>query len=148
MRASSMVASLVVLMMALPAAADLRWSGERSAARDSRPGKGIAKRLQGSGGWQRRGGAKHSGQRWRLDVQRDAEDRLSGRVQLGRSPLAAAGNLSGVIAGDSVQGSIADDSGNLIASFEGTIGADGIRGRYTDRTGEVGDWTWEGALPQ
>lgn len=106
-----------------------------------------AKRLQGGGGWGR-SRRTAADQRWQVDLERLDGNRIQGRVTLGRSPLASRGNLLGEIEGSRVFGSITDDGGRLIARFDGTVAADGIRGSYTDRTGEVGEWSWDGALPR
>jgi hypothetical protein len=56
--------------------------------------------------------------------------------------------VQGVISGDAVLGTITDGDGNLIARFSGTVSKTGIQGTYADRTGEVGEWSWDGAVPQ
>jgi len=48
------------------------------------------------------------------------------------------------VAGSSVAGLITDDDGNHVARFSGTVIGESMKGTYTDRTGEVGDWNWDG----
>lgn len=104
-----------------------------------------AGRSRSHGSWGESGGRRGM-HPWALDVRREANDRISGRVDLGDSPLAAAGNVDGRIDGKLVSGRITDDVGQLIARFEGSITATGMEGVYRDRSGEAGRWSWEGVL--
>jgi hypothetical protein len=54
----------------------------------------------------------------------------------------------GQISGQSLTGNVVDDNGKQIVSFSGTITATGISGTYTDRTGETGNWSWDGPVPK
>lgn len=135
------IVGAAVLFGATAVRADVAWKGEeRSAIR--------AKRMAGGGGWKGGRGGDRSRQRWQLDVQRADDGSLSGEVVLSGSPLARKANLMGKIEGRLVSGTLADERGQLVASFRGTISDRGISGEYTDRSGEVGDWSWEGTLPQ
>jgi hypothetical protein len=87
-------------------------------------------------------------QRWDLQVTRGDDNSISGRVNLGGSPLANAGKVQGHIVGTNVSGTVTDDDGNKVASFTGTVTANGITGVYTDRTGETGSWSWDGPPPK
>ncbi len=100
------------------------------------------------GGWKSDGKSQRAAQRWTLDVKRAADDTVSGRVILADSPLASAGNVRGHIVGTNFSGSVTDDDGNLVAKLAGRVSKQGIDGTYTDRTGETGEWHWEGALPE
>jgi hypothetical protein len=108
----------------------------------------TASQLHGGGGWKTSGKAAVGTQQWHVDALRATDNSLSGRVTLGGSPLAQAGNLVGQISGQRLSGNVVDDNGKEIVSFTGTITASGISGTYTDRTGETGNWSWDGPLPQ
>jgi hypothetical protein len=108
----------------------------------------TAPQLHGGGGWKPAAKAALPGQQWHVDALRATDNTLRGRVSLGGSPLAAAGNLVGQISGQSLSGNVVDDNGKPIASFTGTVSSTGISGTYTDRTGETGNWSWDGPLPQ
>jgi hypothetical protein len=108
----------------------------------------TASQLHGGGGWKPSAKAALAGQQWHVDALRATDNTLRGRVSLGGSPLAHAGNLVGQISGQSLSGNVVDDTGKQIASFTGAITATGITGTYTDRTGETGNWSWDGPLPQ
>jgi len=102
--------------------------------------------LAGSGGWKPDQQSPAATQPWTLQVTRGADNSISGRVAVARSPLLTSGNVQGQIVGENVSGTITDDAGTIVARFEGTINAGGMWGTYTDCTGGVG--AWEGAAPQ
>lgn len=104
--------------------------------------------IHGDGDWQTRGVSKSAGRQWHLDLQRGPDDTLTGRVQLQGSPLGSAGTLHARIDGTHLSGTITGDDGQTIAKVQGELTKEGFRGTYTDRTGEVGDWEWQGELPQ
>ena len=60
----------------------------------------------------------------------------------------AGGWLAARAALRTVSGTISDDGGNYVARFNGTISAAGMSGKYVDLSGETGDWSWDGPLPQ
>ena len=128
------------------------WATLFALAALSPPAWGVAERptiarLRG-GGWQRaaRGGSE---QHWQIDSLRRRDDALEGTVTLQGSPLMETGTLHATIDGKMVSGRIADPDGNHVADFVGRIAPDGSwRGSYRDRSGEVGRWSWDGALPQ
>ena len=128
------------------------WATVFALAALSPPAWGVGGRptiaaLRG-GGWQREahGGAE---QRWQIDSLRRRDDALEGTVTLHGSPLMATGTLHATIDGKTVSGRLADPDGNHVADFVGRIAPDGSwRGSYRDRSGEVGRWSWDGALPQ
>ena len=101
---------------------------------------------QGDGSWKVDGEPQRSAQNWRLDVHRTSDGRLIGRIDLGGSPLASSANVVGKVTGSKLSGAIIDDAGDQVATFTGILSESGIRGRYIDRTGEAGDWFWEGQL--
>jgi hypothetical protein len=101
----------------------------------------VEGRAAGDGGWKRDGTASRSTSHLSVDLVRDG-NRISGSVDLTGSPLADRGVVSGAVRGDRVRGSIVSPEGEPIASFSGTIAADGMAGTYRDRTGEQGTWSW------
>jgi hypothetical protein len=108
----------------------------------------TAREVHGGGGWKTDGKAQRSAQRWSLDVQRSDDDSIRGRISVADSPLFTDGNVEGKIDGRIVTGTISDDAGNRIATFTGIVTEIGMSGKYTDRTGEVGEWNWDGAVPR
>ena len=108
----------------------------------------TARAIAGGGDFKADGKAAVPMQRWDLQVTRGDDNSITGRVNLGGSPLAAAGNVQGHIVGSNVSGTITDDDGRKVASFTGTVTGRGITGTYTDRTGETGSWSWNGPPPQ
>ncbi len=108
----------------------------------------TAARSRGGGGWQReaRGGAE---QRWQIESMQRRDDAIEATLTLQGSPLMRTGTLNGTIDGKVVSGRISDPAGNHVADFVGRIAPDGSwRGSYRDRSGEVGRWSWDGAMPQ
>jgi hypothetical protein len=108
----------------------------------------TAREVHSGGGWKTDGKAQRSAQRWNLDVQRSDDDSIRGRISVADSPLFTDGNVEGKIDGRIVTGTISDDQGNQIATFTGIVTENGMSGKYTDRTGEVGEWNWDGAVPR
>lgn len=108
----------------------------------------TARDIAGAGGWKTDGTAAHPLKRWNLDVHRGDDNSITGRVNLGGSPLASSGNVNGHIVGTLVTGTITDDDGKQVAKFHGQLNSQGMSGTYTDRTGETGSWSWDGQLPQ
>jgi|SRR5579862_2122198 len=108
-------------------------------------GKGRIHAIRGGGGWKTDGKPAVPNHRWSLQLTRGDDDSLTGSVTIGGSPLASSGKVHGEVMGDAVFGTITDNAGNEIAAFEGTIGPKGMSGKYLDRTGETGDWAWDGA---
>jgi hypothetical protein len=108
----------------------------------------VTSELHGGGAWQTDGKAALAAQRWSLDVQRGSDGSLRGHIAVAASPIVSAGNVEGKIDGQTVSGMISDDEGNALVRFEGTLTATGMAGKYTDRTGEVGAWVWDGPPPQ
>lgn len=131
---------IVTLAVILVAGLAARGGAEPIAARELPVGDS---RSQGSWKVDKADRAHHA---WKLDVRREADDRIAGRVDLGTSALARYGNVAGTIRGSVVSGQISDDSGVKIATFRGEVDSDGIRGTYVDRSGESGAWSWQGRL--
>ena len=117
-----------------------------ASAQDATPAATPVQDLAGSGGWKPDQQSPAATQPWTLQVTRGADNSISGRVAVARSPLLTSGNVQGQIVGENVSGTITDDAGTIVARFEGTINAGGMWGTYTDCTGGVG--AWEGAAPQ
>jgi hypothetical protein len=137
-----LIGGLVTLLLAATTAAEPPdWVGK------ARP-EIRQHRIQGGGSWRGRGRKPRLRQRWSLDVARDDAGRIQGNLVVGDSPLLKTGRVEGVIHGRRVTGAIAGERGESIAKFYGIITDDGVRGTYVDRTGETGEWTWEGPVPE
>jgi len=107
-----------------------------------------AAEIHGGGDWQKRGVSKSAGRQWHLDLQRAPDGTLTGWVDLQGSPLGSGGTLHAKLDGTRLSGTITGNDGQTIAKVQGELTKQGFRGTYTDRTGEVGDWEWQGELPQ
>ena len=104
----------------------------------------VVRQLHGAGDWATDGRRQRSVQTWDLDVKR-VGDSLAGTIELSGSALATSGVVQGRIKGERVFGSIQDEAGRLIARFEGERQDGVVRGRYHDRSGETGAWSWAGS---
>ena len=145
MMASSLWTQLVPIVTVSVCAATLSIPVRGDSQRDQRPGN--ARTLRAVGGWHGGAESRRVPQRWDIEVTRAEGGVLAGRVTLAGSPLMQHGLLRGTIEGRRVAGSVTDEAGNHVATFEGTITASGgVQGIYQDRTGEVGHWTWDGPL--
>ena len=98
---------------------------------------------RGDGDWKTDGRTQKATQRWDLDLTRAEDGSVSGEITVADSPLLANGSVQGRMDGRRISGVILDEAGDRAASFEGTVGPDQVlRGTYTDRTGETGEWEW------
>jgi len=88
--------------------------------------------------------AAHAGQRWNLDALRFEDNEIRGRISVSGSPLFHSANVEGRLSGRGFFGKLMDDSGNELATFEGTVTSTGASGTYRDKTGDVGEWQWGG----
>ena len=104
--------------------------------------------IHGDGEWKPAGKTQPTAQRWQLDVHRDEHGSLRGRIAVHGSALFSSGNVEGKVDGDTVRGTVRDDEGAEIASFTGKVSGSAMSGTYTDRTGEVGSWEWDGSVPE
>jgi hypothetical protein len=104
--------------------------------------------LRGDGSWKTDGKAKRATQQWSLDLQRSSDGTVSGLITVADSPLFAAGRVHGKLEDRVISGTITDEQGNHVARFNGTLSRSGFQGKYVDRTGESGEWEWEGELPK
>lgn len=91
--------------------------------------------------------ARGGNERWDITVTRASDRELEGHVtRSGRTSLQG-GRLHGAIAGSHVSGTVTDSGGALIATFIGTITRrGGMHGSYHDRSGDSGQWSWDGPL--
>jgi hypothetical protein len=104
--------------------------------------------LSGRGSWKTDHDQKRPAQRWSLDLQRGEDGAMSGEITIGDSPLFRTGRVAATVDGDSIHGRITDEQGEHVANFDGVVSAGRLHGNYTDRTGETGEWEWEGKLPE
>ncbi len=116
----------------------------RSVAQTSGPTDLIADGAAvGEGAWK---SSKSSPvQRWVVDVKRHDDGSLMGTVAIENSPLLSTGTLKGKLDGETLSGTVDDQSGAQALTFTGRMtDTGGCRGTYEDRTGEVGQWQWDG----
>jgi len=106
---------------------------------------GTGMRADGSWGLTRPD-AGQSVQRWGVEALRFKDGQLRGRIEISGSKLCDAANIEGEMSGRGVAGTLVDDEGKELATFEGALTRNGAFGTYRDRTGEVGNWVWEGEL--
>ncbi len=118
----------------------VRLPGEAYGGSELEP---YARHLRGGGDWATDGRRQRSAQTWDLNVKR-VGDSLAGTIELSGLALATSGVVQGRIKGERVFGGIHDDAGRLIARFEGERQDGVVRGRYHDRSGETGSWSWPG----
>lgn len=104
--------------------------------------------IRGDGSWKTDGVAKRAAQRWNLDLRRADDGTISGLITVTDSPLLQAGRIHGRIDGRTISGTILGDQGEYVARFNGLLNNGRFQGKYTDRTGETGEWEWEGEPPQ
>ena len=102
---------------------------------------------EGGGGWKSKAQTTAPAQQWNLDAVRFEDGKVRGRIAVANSPVLGDGNVEGTVSGNTVQGRIVDDAGILLVQFTGVLAGETFRGKYTDRTGEVGEWEWSGAAP-
>jgi len=107
-----------------------------------------AKKMRGKGNWRAAGEGQRAVQRWSLDVERDDDGGITGSVVVDDSPLLVHGRVHGKINGRHVSGTISDPEGGDAVRFWGTVRGNTLRGTFTDRTGESGEWVWNGPLPE
>ncbi len=128
----------------------LIFSSTPAATADSDPAAPAlrAERLVGGGDWQVHGKNKLANQHWNLDLRRGPGNTLEGTVDLSGSPLATHGIVRAKLQGVIVDGTITGEDGELVATIHGYLTKLGCEGTYTDRTGETGNWEWQGQLPE
>jgi hypothetical protein len=76
---------------------------------------------------------------------------VTGTVRVSGVPLQAnrLGTVDWHLDGSTLTGTVASPSGGAaLASFTGTITADGMAGTFTTLHGKSGTWAWEGPVPQ
>lgn len=106
----------------------------------------AATEMHGGGSWKARR-RDHGPQRWHLQINRGSDGWVRGRIRIEGSPFVTDGIVEGRIAGDTIVGTIADDNGSQVATFQGTVTQKGMFGTYTAVDGEVGEWSWAGKPP-
>lgn len=105
-------------------------------------------RMRGGGSWKTDGEVKRTTQQWSLDLRRSDDGTVSGLITIKDSPLFSVGKVHGKLDDRVISGTITDEEGKEVAQFNGVLSRSGFRGKYVDRTGESGDWEWEGTLPE
>jgi len=121
----SAIAATAVLLLTTSTPAAARQAHVRSA-----PAIHAAE-VHGGGAWGPRSAAharRAAVQNWHVDALHLNNGRLLGRLTASGSPGCPEGNLEGRIAGRRMSGPIRDDSGLLLLSFKGTVGAGGMSG--------------------
>jgi hypothetical protein len=103
--------------------------------------------LEGGGSWKVDGEAKRSSRQWDLDLQRAEDGTITGTIRVDGSPLLSEGRVQGKLDGNLISGAIVGEDGERAATFTGLLANGRFQGKYTDRTGETGEWEWEGKLP-
>lgn len=104
--------------------------------------------LRGAGSWKTDGETERPVQQWSLDLKRGQDGTVSGTIDVAGSPLVGSGRVEGKFDGRVIAGAIVDSQGGHVARFNGLLTPTGFRGKYVDRTGESGEWQWEGQLPE
>lgn len=115
---------------------------------DNRAPELTARTVRGKGTWKTAGVGRRQLQHWSVDVQRRDSGELTGTVTVNDSPLLASGTVRGKIVGDRVSGTITTADAGETVRFWGIAKGRKLRGIYTDRTGTIGEWAWEGLLPE
>ena len=140
----SKLVALTVLTASLAVVASL--TVERPSRGD--PGRkppALVRQFVGAGSWRHRNEAAR--QAWQAQMKRFDDDSLSGRVVVVGSPLMDHAAVQGQVTGADVDGVLLDDDGRQVATFSGAIRGAGVSGTYTTADGDVGDWSWDGRLP-
>lgn len=108
----------------------------------------TSRELRGDGSWRTDGEIQTTSQQWSLNLQRGDHDRITGLITVSDSPLFRLGTVDGTFDGRIISGTITDETGSPAATFTGAVLGGGFAGKYTDRTGETGEWHWAGELPR
>lgn len=104
--------------------------------------------FRGDGSWKPRGAGRKPAQRWSVTITRNDGGEITGLVAVAKSPLLANGNLRARLVGTQVSGTISRPDGGEVVRFWGVLQGRRLRGEYLDLSGESGEWTWEGPLPE
>lgn len=87
-------------------------------------------------------------QRWDVEALRTKDKQLQGRISIAGSSLFDSANVQGRLSGRGVSGSLLDDDGQELATFDGAVTPNGGYGTYRDHNGQTGEWQWSGALQE
>jgi hypothetical protein len=138
--------SALVLAVAVLAAA-LAFLGREGARGEQNHGAppGLVRQFVGGGGWQHRNDATR--QTWHVQLKRFDDGSLSGRVLIVGSPLLDHAEIQGQVTGSEVDGVLLDDGGRQVGTFSGTLSNGTVSGTYTTADGDLGNWRWDGKLP-
>ena len=139
------LAPIIVLGVCAVAHADMLAQDPKSAVTTS-----AAEAVRGGGRWRLDGaGAQREAlgaaeRSWTLTALRTAEGELRGRVSLSGVAALAGANVEARLSGRGVVGTLRDDDGRVLATFEGAVGAAGAAGTFVHLGGGTGTWTWDG----
>lgn len=124
------------------------WSAAQASAQAILSAKPV---LRGQGQWRPEASSSRRSMgspAWSVSLQRGADGTVSGDIQVEGPPLLRSGRVHGRFFGNRVSGVILDESREVAATFRGRVDRATARfaGTYVDRTGESGNWEWNGAL--
>lgn len=141
------LASLIALVCAFNG-----WAQEAEAELGAVPsvsGRGTVS-LSPAQGVQEDGGG--SDERWEISFKGVGGEGVKGTVRIGGISVPQAGDVGEIdwtLSGPNLSGTVTNPAGGgVLASFNGTVSANGIQGTFTIVDGPSGSWAWEGALPQ
>jgi len=106
----------------------------------------AATQLRVGGGWQytnQAGLSLGDSPRWTANLVRGEDNSLSGRVEVTGSSRLSGGNFQGHVNGNQVSGTLADDTGALLATLVGSVHNGTFEGQYTAWDGSTGTFTWD-----
>jgi hypothetical protein len=84
---------------------------------------------------------------WQVQLKHLEDGSLSGRVVIVGSPVLDHAEIQGQVTGSEVDGVLLDDGGRQVGTFSGSIANGTVGGTYSTADGDVGDWSWEGKIP-
>jgi hypothetical protein len=93
-----------------------------------------------------------SEQRWEVSFRGTRGEGVKGTVRVGGISVPQSGDAGEIdwkLSGSDLSGTVTNPSGgDVVASFSGTVSANGIQGSFAITDGPSGSWVWEGSLPQ
>jgi hypothetical protein len=135
----------VMVGLAVAALAAVAGLHESRGEQNHRTPPGLMRQFVGGGGWRHRNDAGRQG--WQVQLKQLEDGSLAGRVHIVGSPLLDHADIEGQLTGSEVDGVLLDDSGNQVGTFSGSIANGTAIGTYSMADGDVGNWAWEGKVP-